>query len=33
MADPTVLLTGLRIPESPPWHEGRPVSGPRAGRP
>jgi len=24
MSDPTVLLTGLGIPESPRWHEGRP---------
>ena len=43
MSDPPVQLTGLGIPESPRWHQGRlprtgeilpfPVSVPGAGRP
>jgi len=32
MSEPTVLLADLGIPESPRWHEGRPVSVSGAGR-
>jgi hypothetical protein len=32
MSEPTVLMKGLGIPESPRWHEGRLMTGDRLRR-